>query len=115
MEKKENPKTKEKNKKTEENCEENISVRTRLNYLIDISLIISFLINSISALIIFFFLPSGVRQGRYQLFLGITKGFYSSTHEISGIIFITLVIIHLLLHWKWLIYTSKNFFKRALD
>jgi len=48
--------------------------KLKINYLVDFLMIISFLVTAITGLIIFFFLPSGIKQGSYQTFFGIIKG-----------------------------------------
>ncbi len=86
--------------------------RNKLNFLVDFFAFISFLIVAKTGLIIFFFLPEGVRQGRYQEFLGITKSTYALLHDLSGIVMIVLVLIHLVLHWRWIVCNVKNLFKK---
>lgn len=89
--------------------------RLKLNYIIDLLAAISFLLVAKSGLIIMFFLPEGVRRGGYQEFLGISKKTYISIHDWSGVVFIVLVIIHFILHWKWLVCTTKSFFVKKIE
>jgi protein-S-isoprenylcysteine O-methyltransferase Ste14 len=89
-------------------------VKPIINYIIDFLMTISFIVTAITGLIIFFFLPSGVKQGSYQTFLGIIKGTWSSIHDWSGIIFIILVVLHFVLHWNWLINMTKNIFSSKI-
>jgi len=86
--------------------------KNKLNYLVDFLAFFSFLITGITGLVLFFFLPGGVPQGRYQEFLGILKSSWSFVHDWSGIIFMVLVIIHFVLHWSWIVAMSKNIFKK---
>lgn len=85
--------------------------KPKINYTIDLLALISFLITALSGLAIKFFMPSGVRQGRLQEFLGIQKGIWSEIHDWFGILFIILTIIHLILHWEWVVCMTKNMFK----
>lgn len=85
--------------------------KPKINYTIDLLTLISFLITAFSGLAIKFFMPSGVRQGRLQEFLGIQKGVWSEIHDWFGILFIVLAIIHLVLHWDWIVCMTKNVFK----
>ncbi len=85
--------------------------KPKINYIIDFLALISFLITALSGLAIFFFMPSGVRQGRLQEFLGIQKGSWSVMHDWFGIIFIILIIIHFFLHWDWVVCMTKNIFE----
>jgi len=84
--------------------------KTKINYVIDFLMIISFIVTAITGLVIFFFLPSGLKQGGYQTFLGIIKTTWSAVHDWSGIIFIILIIVHFILHWNWIISMTKNIF-----
>jgi hypothetical protein len=86
--------------------------KAKINYIVDFFAGISFFITTITGLIILLFLPSGVRQGSYQTFLGIQKIFFSEVHNWAGIIFIILVLIHLVLHWNWIICMTKNLFNK---
>ncbi len=86
--------------------------KTKINYWLDIILLISIIITSFTAIIIFFFLPSGVRQGGYQEVLGITKHTWSTLHNWAGLSFIILAIIHYILHLDWVVAMTKNLFKK---
>ncbi|HRZ95265.1 MAG TPA: DUF4405 domain-containing protein [Candidatus Moranbacteria bacterium] len=85
--------------------------KPKINYLVDFLTLVSFLITAVSGLAIKLFMPSGVRQGRLQEFLGIQKGAWSEVHDWFGIIFIILVVIHFILHWDWIVCMTKNIFK----
>ncbi|HPN54984.1 MAG TPA: DUF4405 domain-containing protein [Candidatus Moranbacteria bacterium] len=85
--------------------------KSKTNYIIDLLALVSFLITAISGLAIKFFMPSGVRQGRLQEFLGIQKGSWSEVHDIFGIIFLILVVVHFLLHWNWVVCMTKSVLK----
>ncbi len=84
--------------------------KLKINYLVDFIAFISFLVTSVTGLIIFIFLPSGVRQGRLQEFIGITKEVWNFIHIWAGILMLVLVIIHLILHWDWIVFTTKKVF-----
>ena len=86
--------------------------KSKINYLIDLLMLISFVINSITGLIIFFFLPTGVKRGSYQVFLGIIKQNWVDVHNWSGLLLILLVAIHLILHWKWIVSMTKSLIRK---
>ncbi len=86
--------------------------KIKINYIIDFLMAISFLVSSITGLIMFFFLPGGNKGGRYQEFLGITKHLYSNIHNWSGIVLIALIIIHVILHWTWIVQMTKRMFSQ---
>lgn len=85
--------------------------KPRINYVVDFLALISFVATALSGLAIKFFMPSGVRQGRLQEFLGVQKGTWSEIHDWFGILLIIFVIIHFILHWNWIICMTKNIFK----
>lgn len=86
--------------------------KPKINYIVDFLAFFSFLITAISGLAIKIYMPSGVRQGRYQEFLGIQKGTWSEAHDFFGILMIVLVLIHFILHRDWVVSMTKNIFKK---
>jgi hypothetical protein len=88
--------------------------KTKINIIIDIFSGISFLISSISGLILKFFLYRG--SGRLSLtFLNLTRDSWMDIHEISSLIFIGLIFLHLIFHWSFILkipqllkFKSKN-------
>lgn len=85
--------------------------RSKINYIVDFLALSSFVITAFSGLAIKFFMPSGIRQGRFQEFLGMEKGIWSEIHDWFGILFIVFVLVHLVLHWDWIICMTKNIFR----
>jgi len=87
-------------------------IRSKLNYIIDFFAFISFVISAVSGLVMLIYMPSGVRQGRFQEFLGIQKGVWVGMHDWSSIILIVLITIHFILHWDWIARATKDIFKK---
>ena len=85
--------------------------KSKINYIVDFLAFVSFITTALSGLAIKFFMPSGVRQGRLQEFLGIQKGIWSEIHNWSGILLIIFVLIHLILHWDWIVCMTRNIFQ----
>lgn len=85
--------------------------KAKFNYLINVLMAIFFLGTTISSLVLFFFLPGGQRRGSYQEFFGILRHDWITFHNWCGLILIFLIVIHLILHWRWIAETTKNFFK----
>jgi len=84
--------------------------KLKLNYIVNLLMFISFLIYAVSG-IFFLFLPDGRRSGWYQI--GVWhRGDLNNLHTIFVILTILFIAIHFLLHLKWIIATTKNFFKR---
>jgi hypothetical protein len=84
--------------------------RNKINYTVDMLALVTFVITAISGLAIYFFMPEGVRRGGFQEFMGITKNTWVSVHDVVGIIFILLVLLHFILHWQWLVSMTKSIF-----
>ncbi|PWR74898.1 DUF4405 domain-containing protein [Methanospirillum stamsii] len=55
----------------------------------------------ISGIVLYFFLPSGGGRGGYRTFLDISRDQWVHMHDFSSFIFAGLIIIHLVLHWKY--------------
>lgn len=88
--------------------------KLKINYLIDLLMAIFFLGTAISGLVLFFFLPAGQRRGGYQEFLGILKHNWVNFHNWCGVILTFLVLIHLILHLKWILGMTRNFFQKRI-
>jgi cytochrome b subunit of formate dehydrogenase len=83
----------------------------KINYFINLIMALSFFITALTGIILFFFLPSGIPQGKYQEFLGITKGTWGLWHDYAGLVFIILAFVHIILHWRWAKSMTKAIFK----
>ncbi len=86
--------------------------KAKLNFLIDFLAFLSFFVTAITGLVIFFFIPPGIRQGRYIEFLGVQKQVWSQIHNYAGLLMILFVLIHIVLHWKWIKSMTKDLFKK---
>jgi hypothetical protein len=82
--------------------------KAKLNYLIDVLLGISFLIVGITGII---------KMPMISSALGLTypvlrdSGF-NFLHDWSGILMVILVIIHIALHWNWIVGMTKMMLSR---
>ena len=85
--------------------------KPKINYAVDFLALVSFVITALSGLAIKFFMPGGVRQGRFQEFLGIQKGTWSEAHDFFGILMVILVVVHFIMHWDWVVCMTKNILK----
>ncbi|WP_440946395.1 DUF4405 domain-containing protein [Methanosarcina sp. T3] len=86
--------------------------RQKTNYLIDLALTTLFFGVAGTGLFMYFFIPSGVQRGRYIVYMGLTKATWIWIHSRIGILMIILVLIHLILHRKWVVCTTRNFFRK---
>ena len=82
----------------------------KVNFWVDFFIFLSFLATAFTGIILFFFLPGGIRQGGYQVFLGMVKRTWTVIHNWAGLIMIVLVIVHVILHWNWIVCMTKGIF-----
>jgi hypothetical protein len=87
--------------------------RTRTNYLIDLILTTLFFSVVGTGLFMYFFMPSGIPRGGQLVYIGLTKATWIWIHSRAGILMATLTVVHLILHWKWIVCTTKNFFGKG--
>jgi len=78
--------------------------RTKINYVVDIGLGVSFLLVFVAGIIKFPGLVKvfGINFGDLPIAL------ISTIHDWSGLTMGILVLIHLLLHWGWIVGTTKQ-------
>jgi len=70
--------------------------------LIDIGCLITFIPSLISGLVLYLVLPEGGGRGSgWVTYMGIARNQWVTMHNNTSLIFIALLIIHLLLHWKF--------------
>lgn len=82
--------------------------RTKLLALVNIASFIIILVSAFSGIVLWQILPqgNGWQGGRNistsNYFLGLSRGDWSNIHNVSSLIFILLIIIHLFLHWSYI-------------
>jgi len=88
-----------------------VSKQTRNNWMIDASLFIGAVVAAISG-IYFLFLPVGGYQGGRNPMYGVTILFERETweglHDWFGILMITAAVIHIIVHWKWIVSMTRR-------
>ncbi|MBN2422244.1 DUF4405 domain-containing protein [Candidatus Woesearchaeota archaeon] len=84
--------------------------KTKLNYFIDLGLAVSFILVFITGVIKFpKLLPSlGIRYSYLPMNL------FTVIHDWSGIAIGIFVLLHLILHWKWIVCMTKNMVNKNL-
>ncbi len=76
--------------------------RITVNALIDIGCLINFIPSLVSGLVLYLVLPEGGGRGSgWATYLGIARNQWVTMHNNTSLIFAALLIIHLLLHWKF--------------
>lgn len=83
----------------------------KLNYLVDLVALISFLLTSISGVTLS---QSSKGHGAgASLFLGIGRHNWTELHTLAGMVMIVALLIHLFLHWQWIFNMTKNILPTA--
>jgi hypothetical protein len=80
--------------------------RGTANAVVDIVLGILFVPSLISALVLFFALPSGGRDA--GTFLSVQRAVWVTVHNYTGLLFIALLIVHLALHYRYLRHLNRH-------
>lgn len=76
--------------------------RVTFNALVDLGSLIAFVPTLYTGLVLYLFLPSGGGRGNsWSTWMGITRHDWIVWHDIASFTFAALVIVHLLLHWKF--------------
>ncbi|WP_321505069.1 DUF4405 domain-containing protein [uncultured Methanoregula sp.] len=84
--------------------------RITINAFVDICCLITFIPSLITGLVLYFFLPSGGgRGGSWVTWMGITRHDWVLWHDIASFAFAALLLLHLLLHWKFFKNIGRNF------
>jgi hypothetical protein len=82
----------------------------KINYIIDILMLVCFVITAISG-ILFLFFPKGPRAGWYEI-EEFHKRDLIEIHTFFGILMTLFGLIHFLLHLKWIVTMTKNLLKK---
>jgi hypothetical protein len=82
--------------------------KARINYWVDVGLVASFILSMITGLI---------KWPGFSRITGISYTFLpmleiSIIHDWSGLIMVALVLLHIILHFNWMIAMTKGLFKK---
>jgi len=81
----------------------------KLNYLVNVGLLVSFIICFFTGLIKW---PGLIKIMGPSAYNFLRVGNISLLHDWSGLIMGLLVLVHLVLNWKWMVSVTKNLLKR---
>ena len=87
------------------------------NYIVFVTLFILGLVEAVSGFILWFALPRGggyggrFGVGAESTFWSLSRHTWLDIHDWAAVIIVAVVIIHLVLHWKWIIYLTKKVFQ----
>lgn len=102
----------------------NLPIKNYYNYVMDFLLLCGFLAITVSSYILWFVLPMGQGlggikycdrpftgeglQGNQTLVLNLPRHSWVDIHSWISVVIVALVIIHILLHWRWIVETTKR-------
>jgi hypothetical protein len=75
--------------------------RVTMNAFIDIGCLVTFIPSLISGMVLYLVLPEGGGRAGWATYLGVTRHDWITLHDYTSLAFTVLLIIHLLLHWKF--------------
>jgi uncharacterized iron-regulated membrane protein len=82
--------------------------KVTINALVDIGCLITFIPSLVSGLVLYLVLPSGGGRGNgWATYLGIARTQWVNMHNYTSLLFAALLIIHLLLHWRFFRHINK--------
>jgi cytochrome b subunit of formate dehydrogenase len=87
--------------------------RCRINYWIDIFLIVCLIVVGVTGFILLFAFVSGEPGvGRRISFLGTNKSDWLDWHSYFGFVMVILMLTHLILHWNFVKCQTKELFSK---
>jgi cytochrome b subunit of formate dehydrogenase len=86
--------------------------KTKLNYLLDAVIAFAFVMSALSGIVFLFAGSGGYQGGRNPSFrteiLGVSRDVWSNLHTWVSLVMIAGVVIHLVLHWNWIVCMTKR-------
>ena len=84
----------------------------RLNYLLDAVIGLAFLLSGATGVAFLLMGSGGYQGGRNAGFatalLGLSRGTWSDLHTWASLVMITGIVVHVALHWKWIVGMTKK-------
>ena len=86
--------------------------KTRLNYMLDAVIGLAFAASAATGVAFLLMGSGGYQGGRNPNFatslLGISREAWSDLHTWASLVMIAGVVVHLVLHWKWIVCVTKQ-------
>ncbi len=88
--------------------------KVKLNYALDVVIAVAFLMSAITG-IAFLVMGSGGYQGGRNVhfattFIGLNRTIWSDLHTLASLVMIAGIVVHLVLHWNWIVCTTRRIF-----
>ena len=87
------------------------------NYIMFVALLLLGLFETLSGFVLWFALPreGGGRRGvdsiSQDAFWSLSRPTWTELHDWVAVALLAVVVIHIVLHWRWIVYMTKSFFK----
>lgn len=88
--------------------------RNTINRILNFVLYINFCLMVGTGYILAFRLPPGSRGGKDMSMMGFDRHDWGDFHWYLSIVFLILIVVHLAVHWKWLVQVAGNKQKRPM-
>ena len=93
--------------------------KVKLNYGLDAIITVAFLMSAVTG-IAFLLMGSGGYQGGRNAhfattFIGLGRAIWSDLHTLASLVMIAGVVVHLVLHWNWIVCTTRRMLARPVQ
>lgn len=78
------------------------------NYLIALVMALLALVQAVSGFVLWLALPPGSRGGTFLF----SRDVWLTMHSRAAIALTVIVLIHIILHWRWIVRTTKAYFQQ---
>jgi len=90
--------------------------KLKLNYLLDAVLALAFALSGVTGLAFLLMGEGGYQGGRNPGFatalLGLSRQTWSDLHTLGSLVMIAGIVVHVALHWKWIVCVTKKLLPR---
>ncbi len=89
-------------------------------YVVSIVLLILFVFQGVSGIVMWLIVPRGeldytaMISDRGRIFWGLQRDVWADLHAWIAVVIISIIIIHLIINWKWVVAVSNNIFHGIL-
>lgn len=97
-----------------------LAKQARLNFSLDFFLLIAFILVNLSGLVAWLAIGQGGYQGgRNPRFnataMGLSRHEWNDIHLYSSLAIIVILISHIIIHWKWIIFMLRRYTNQAIE
>ena len=85
--------------------------KTRYNFWFDLAIFAAFFITAVTGIMLWLIIPGGQSSGDLTLW-GLTRSAWIDVHNWAGVTMLAGILLHLVLHWKWINCVAGRYFKK---